>query len=185
MAIHKMLGYTDEALRDFFARVSSEDWYSNTLFIVTADHGSGADNDKYRQPPYINAVPLLFYSPSGVLRGSDPRPAQHIDLMPSILGLLGYEKPYFAFGRDLFDPSASGYAITYSGGVFNAVSDSLIYRFDEKSVAGVYDFRADPLEKVNLAGPAADSAAPVVWMKAFIQQYYTHIRERDFLAPEK
>ncbi len=183
MPIQKMIAYSDEALRNFFAQVSRQKWFANTVFVITADHGSGADNEKYRQAPYTNAVPLLFYDPSGSLRGDDMRPAQHIDLMPTLLGMLGYGEPYFAFGRDLLDVRASGYAITYTGGVFNAVTDSLIYRFDRKNIVGVYDFRRDPAQRCNLAGPDSGNERPAVWMKAFIQQYYSHIRHRDFLPP--
>ncbi len=182
MEIQRMIGYSDDALRRFFAQVSQTDWYENTLFILTADHGSGGDSEKYRQVPFDHAVPIILYSPAGWLCGQDLRPAQHIDLMPTLLGLLGYEKPYFAFGKDLFESPAPGYSIHYAGGVFNTISDNFIYRFDEHRLVGVFDYWHDPLGKENLVAGFGDDDPAVRFTKAFIQQYYSHIRNRSFIA---
>ncbi|MDR2936542.1 MAG: sulfatase-like hydrolase/transferase [Rikenellaceae bacterium] len=180
MEIHRMIGYSDDALRRLFAQLSRHDWYESTIFILTADHGSGADNEKYRQVPYDHAVPLIIYSPAGWLRGDDTRPAQHIDLMPTLLGLLGYDKPYFAFGKDLFESPAPGYSINYAGGVFNTISDDYLYRFDEHRLVGVFDYLEDPLGKHNLLERFGGEVPAVRWTEAFIQQYYSHIRNRSF-----
>ncbi len=160
MPIHKMIAYSDDALRQMFAQIAEYEWFDNTIFILTADHGSGADNEKYRGVPGHFAVPLLFYSPGGLIpRGSDERPAGHIDLMPTLLGMLGYEKPVFAFGQDLFAAdSAARRTINYLGGSFNAITDSGTYLFDGHA------FSPEP--------PEADER----WTKAFIQQYYRHLR---------
>ena len=36
--IHKCIGYSDNALREFFKTMSKYDWYENTLFVFSADH---------------------------------------------------------------------------------------------------------------------------------------------------
>lgn len=181
MPIHKMIAYSDDALRNFFRQLSQYDWFDNTLFIITADHGSGSDNEKYLKVPYNFAVPLLFYIPNGSLRGESNRVAGHIDLKPTLLGLVNYEKPYFAFGNDLFSPESERFTMNYMG-AFNAITDSVVYIFNEREVAGAYNYITDPLQKNNFASEVADDDSLLRHTKAFIQQYYKHVKERDFLA---
>lgn len=181
LPIHKMISYSDNALREFFAEISRYEWFGNTLFIITADHGSGADNEKYLRVPYSYAVPLLFYSPSGTLRGESSRVAGHVDLMPTLLGMIGYDKPYFAFGNDLFDPDSKRFTMNYMG-AYNAISDSLVYMFDGRGFVGAYNYIKDPLQQHNFAGGLSGDDPFAGYAKAFIQQYYGHIKERDFLA---
>ena len=182
LPIQRMIAYSDDALRRMFAQMAEYEWFKNTIFILTADHGSGADSEKYRKVPYNFAVPLLFYSPVGLIpAGSDERPAGHIDLMPTLLGILGYDRPYFAFGRDLFAEPQAGRTINYLG-AFNTITDSLLYLFNEREFTGVFDYRADPLQTRNLAGETPAENADTRWTKAFIQQYYKHLKNRDYRA---
>jgi phosphoglycerol transferase MdoB-like AlkP superfamily enzyme len=165
LPIQHMIAYSDDALRRMFAQMAENDWFENTVFIITADHASGADNEKYRQVPHNFAVPLLFYAPGGLIpKGADTRPAGHIDLMPTLLGMLGYEKPYFAFGRDIFAAdSLPRRTINYLG-AFNTIADSGVYIFNER----------------DFVPPAPEDDAR--WTKAFIQQYYRHLRDREYVV---
>ena len=182
LPIQRMIAYSDDALRRMFAQMAEYEWFKNTIFVITADHGSGADNEKYRKVPYNFAVPLLFYSPGGLIpAGADERPAGHIDLMPTLLGMLGYDRPYFAFGHDLFADPRTGRTINYLG-AFNAITDSLLYIFNEWEFTEVFDYRADPLQTRNLAGETPADNTEERWTKAFIQQYYKHLKNRDYTA---
>lgn len=165
LPIQRMIAYSDDALRRMFAQMAETDWFERTIFILTADHSSGADNEKYLRVPYNFAVPLLFYSPGGLIpAGVDDRPAGHIDLMPTLLGMLGYDRPYFAFGENLFAAdSLPRRTINYMG-AFNTITESGVYVFNER-------------EFVPQA-PEADER----WTKAFIQQYYLHLKNRDYTA---
>lgn len=182
LPLHRMMAYSDEALRHMFERMAQNDWYENTIFVFTADHGSGADNEKYKQVPYNFGVPIVFYSPGGLMgKGADERPAGHIDLMPTLLGMLGYEKSYFAFGEDLFADSGAGRTMNYMG-AFNTIADSLVYIFDEHNFVEIYDYRTDPLQQHNLAPDFEADDASMRWTKAFIQQYYKHVKERTYVV---
>ncbi len=182
LPIRHMIAYSDDALRRMFAQMAEYEWFERTIFIITADHGSGADSEKYRKVPYNFAVPLLFYSPGGLIpSGVDERPAGHIDGMPTLLGMLGYDKPYFAFGRDLFADPQPGRTINYLG-AFNTITDSLLYLFNEREFTEVFDYRNDPLQTRNLAGEIPAENSEERWTKAFIQQYYKHLKNRDYTA---
>lgn len=179
LPIHRVISYSDGALREFFRTVSKAPWFRNTLFILAADHGSGADNDKYRSVPYNYGIPILFYYPGGELKGRHEGAAQHLDIMPTVLRMVGYDRPFFAFGRDVFNDPDAGFAINYFGGAFNYITDSVRYVFNEKEVLGAYRYREDVSGKRPLPPGPADSVR-VERMKAFIQQYYKRLQERNF-----
>lgn len=183
LPIHRTIKYTDYALKQFFGSIKNEPWYNNTLFIITADHGSGADNKKYSRQPNEYAIPLLFFKPNSNFKGKDDRVIQHIDVMPTLLGMLDYDKPYFAFGKDHFDETeAPGhFAVSFSNGAFNFVTDKYCYLFNEKEVVSKFDYRKDPLGKNNLIGAktAADLES-VKKFKAFLQEYYLHVNKRIY-----
>ncbi len=184
LPIQRAIAYSDDALRSFFAEIAKQPAFANTLFVITGDHASGADNEKYLKTPYNHAVPILLYYPGKVLngqllKGRDTAPANHIDIMPTLLGLLGNTEPYFAFGRDLF-ATPDGYSINSIQGTYDVVSDSLLYLFNGREVTGVYNYVSDPLQTQNLV--SADSAADnaVLWTKAFLQQYYGRVSRKEY-----
>ncbi|MCC8088392.1 MAG: sulfatase-like hydrolase/transferase [Rikenellaceae bacterium] len=183
LPIHKMIAYSDDALRSMFAQMSEYDWFDNTIFIITGDHGSGADNEKYLKAPYNFSIPILFYSPAYGLHGESYRAAGHLDVMPTILGMFGYDKPFFAFGKDLFSDSTYDRTINYMGS-FNTITDSFLYIFNESELTAVYDYRSDPLQEYNLVTEFSEQDSTLVWTKAFIQQYYKHVKERDYLPSQ-
>lgn len=193
--IQRAIEYSDYALRDFFARARRQPWYDNTLFILTADHGSGSDNEKYLQMPYAYGVPIIMHYTGSSLRGRHelaegrlegrhPRTSQHIDIMPTLLRMVGYGKPFFAFGRDMFNDPEGGFAVNYYGSAFNFMADSMRYVFNEREVVAAYNYREDYHERDEVRGLPADSAN-VEKMKAFIQQYYRHVRKRDYLPTQE
>ena len=72
--------YADDALREFFERVKEEPWYSNTLFVITADHTSLSDHPLYANLAGHAAAPIFFFDPQGKLQGEiSDYVVQHID----------------------------------------------------------------------------------------------------------
>jgi len=112
--------YADWALGEFFRKAQEEAYFRDTLFVLTGDHGFGS-------PPSITGmqverfhVPLLFYAPqllpeSGVRRETV---ASQVDIGPSVLGLLGLDRPHQGWGRNLFSPALadSGFAVVKPSG---------------------------------------------------------------------
>jgi phosphoglycerol transferase MdoB-like AlkP superfamily enzyme len=56
--------YTDACLRQFFQKAATESWYSNTIFLLVADHGRkmGLPDMETYQPKYYQ-VPILMWGP--------------------------------------------------------------------------------------------------------------------------
>ena len=171
LPIHPCIGYTDHALKQFFAYAKQQDWYENTLFVLTADH----TNENYL-PEYNNAkglfeVPIAFYSPQwqrGELRNDV---VSQTDIMPSVLAYLGYEQPYFAFGEDaLTQAKEHNWAICYNYPVYQLFSDSLLVQFDGKAIRAVYNYQEDPKLQNNIAHTTHIAEAEE-FLRAYIQQY--------------
>ena len=165
--IHKGVAYDDRAFRRFFERFGREEWFRNTLFVFVADHVS---SEKFapetREFPGSHHIVGFMYTPDGTLRGEIDQVTQQLDLMPTILGLLGDEAPYFAFGRDVLgEPERPRWAVSYDG-VFRALTSGGTTTFDHTQAPAPH---ADSLEHA---------------LRALVQQYYTHIEHQRYVIDD-
>jgi arylsulfatase A-like enzyme len=81
----------------------------NTVIVFTADHGEEFEEHgsryHYTLHGEVMRVPLVIQAPSLTPR-VEAAPAEQIDLLPTILSLLGIAVPEGLPGRDLFQPEA-------------------------------------------------------------------------------
>lgn len=173
--IHKCICYTDHALRRFFESARREPWFANTLFVITADHTNQSDMARYQTDLGLFEVPVIFYAPGdSTLTGlRNDVIAQQIDIMPTVLGYLGYDLPYVAFGCDLLStPPTETFAVNYNG-IYQYVKGNYLMQFDGSKPTAMYRFREDQLLKHNLLtdAPADTVAIMENELKAIIQQY--------------
>ena len=172
--------YTDQALRRFFDRVRSEPWYGNTLFVIVADHTNYAERPEYLTDLGVFEVPIIFYTPDGTLAPQlrDDIVAQQIDIPPTLLHLLGYDRRFMSFGHDLLrTPPAQAWAVNYNNGIYQLVQGNLLLQWDGDKTVGLYDYRADRLLRHNLAGNHTAQPAMEQTLKAIIQQYMKRMNE--------
>ncbi len=97
-AIFSTLLYTDNSIREFIGAYSKRTDFANTIFIITGDHRLIPIPERARLDRYH--VPVIIYSPmlkAGVRFSSV---SSHLDIVPSVLGLLkhsyGMSFPDFA-----------------------------------------------------------------------------------------
>lgn len=173
LPIHKCILYSDNALRRFFATAKQQPWYDNTIFVLTADHTNHSNHDIYLTSLGAFSVPIIFFDPSGSLpRENRPGVAAQIDIMPTLLGLLGYDEPYIAFGKDLLAPDVPTWTVNYSNGIYQYVDGSLVLLFDGERQTALYDYVADPLQQCNLMGTQPEREREMLTrLKAIIQSY--------------
>jgi phosphoglycerol transferase MdoB-like AlkP superfamily enzyme len=170
--IHPCVGYTDHALRKFFAYAQQQAWYENTLFVITADHTNQVTLPEYATAKGLFEVPIAFYSPQwskGQLR--EHGAVSQTDIMPSVLAYLGYQKPFFAFGENILtNEKLHPWAICYNHPAYQLLSDSLLLQFDGQNTYAVYNYQNDPLLQNNIANEI-DYSAMERYLRAYIQQY--------------
>lgn len=186
MEIHQTIGYSDMALRRFFETASRQDWFSNTLFIITADHVNMSNHDVYKTSAGLFAVPVIFYSPQGDLKGVRDGISQQIDIMPTALGYLGYPRPYVAFGQDLLHTEdAETFAVNYYNGIYQYFKGDYLLQFDGEKVIGIYAFKTDRLLQHNLL-ETVHLPAEEQTLKSIIQQYmFRMTRDQLVVSDEK
>ena len=182
--IHKCVLYTDLALRRFFERASKEPWYQNTIFVLVADHTNQASHDVYKTDLGLYSIPIIFFAPDGSIAPAmrDDAIAQQTDITPTLLHLLGYNKPYLAFGDDLLSGDCSQtWAFNYNAGIYQFVKGDLLLQFDGTKATALYRFKTDPLLKQNLVGTLPEQQSMEAQLKAIIQQYMSRMNENRLL----
>ncbi|MBQ6166428.1 MAG: LTA synthase family protein [Muribaculaceae bacterium] len=182
--IHKCVRYTDLALRRFFERASREPWYQNTIFVLVADHTNQASHDVYKTDLGLYSIPIIFYAPDGSIQPAvrEDVIAQQTDITPTLLHLLGYGKPYLAFGDDLLSvPPDQSWAFSYNAGIYQLVQGDLLLQFDGNRTTAVYRFKADPLLRENLVDRLPEQQPLEQRLKAIIQQYMSRMNENRLM----
>ena len=182
--IHKCVRYTDLALRRFFERASREPWYQNTIFVLVADHTNQSSHDVYKTDLGLYSIPIIFFTPDGSLppRLDEQVIAQQTDITPTLLHLLGYNKPYLAFGNDLLSGDMDNtWAFSYNAGIYQLVKGDLMLQFDGEKTTAVYRFKTDPLLKENLVGRLPEQQDMEQFLKALVQQYMSRMNDNRLL----
>lgn len=182
MKIHPTVGYTDNALREFFAVAKQQPWYDNTIFIITNDHTNMREHEEYKSDIGIFYGPVIIFDPSGnIAAGEREGIAQQTDILPTMVNYMGYDKGYVAFGCDLFNtPKEQTWAVSCLNGVYQYVKGDRILQFDGTKPIALYDIN-DHRMRHNLL-PSEDPSQMVRELKAIIQQYMTRMLS-DRLTP--
>ena len=175
--IHKCVRYTDMALRKFFEAASKQPWYKNTVFVLVADHTNQNTHPYYKTDQGLYSIPIIFYTPDGSLETGVKQGviAQQIDVLPTLMGILGYDKPYIAFGCDVLrTPAAQTWAFNYNNGVYQYFKGDFLLQFDGQKTKALYRFKTDPLLKQNLAGKLPNQSQLENELKSLIHRMTTN-----------
>jgi phosphoglycerol transferase MdoB-like AlkP superfamily enzyme len=172
--MHKCVRYTDYALRRFFDEAKKEHWYNNTLFVLVADHANLIYYPEYRKALNINTIPILFYHPDGRYNGINNLLAQQIDIYPTIVNMIGFNKPFRSWGRSLISDQEEPFVVRYSG-YYYYFYDKYVCCFDGEKLIGFYEL-SDKSMKNNLINENKEMMFLMEKRcKAFIQDYMNKI----------
>lgn len=181
LPIHKCIRYTDHAIEQFFNTAQKQPWFNNTIFVLTSDHTNQSDHAEYQTDLGGFCSPIIIYEPGREPQLHD-KIAQQIDILPTVLGMLGYQKPYFGFGIDLLNtPSEETWAVNYLNGIYQYVKYGYVLQFDGSQTKAVYSLD-DRMMKQNLKGKVDVQAKMERELKAVIQQYMERMTQ-DRLLP--
>lgn len=173
--LHKCIRYADYSLKRFFESASKEPWFKNTIFIITADHASSKrTHDVYFGEVGGFRIPILFYDPSGEFpSGRRSGIVQQMDIMPTMLNYVGYDRPYIAFGKDILNtPDDETWAFNWDFFPQYFKGD-YVMRMENQQISEIYNYKKDPLLKENLKGklPKDQERDMFEHMCAIIQSY--------------
>ena len=180
LPIHKCIRYTDMAIGKFFEKASRQPWFNNTIFVLTSDHTNMSDHPEYQSDLGGFCSPIIIYDPTREPALLD-KVAQQIDIMPTILGMLGYSKEYIAFGIDVLNtPAEDTWAVNYLNGIYQYVKYGYVLQFDGTHTKAVYSL-TDRLMKNNLKGKTPIESQMELELKAIIQQYMLRMTQNRLL----
>jgi phosphoglycerol transferase MdoB-like AlkP superfamily enzyme len=180
--MHQPVAYTDLAFKKFFESAKKQPWFKNTIFIITADHCNQVHYMEEYYDKMVNrlAVPILIYKPNSDLKGESNQLAQHIDIFPTIMDMIGYDKPFRSWGRSLLNRpnDIEPYVMNHNTGLYYFQRGKYICVFDGKSAIGFYDSTDKKLLK-NLIGKRNKEMNDMeLACKAFIQDYFNRIIDK-------
>jgi len=182
--IHKCIRYTDMAIGKFFEKASHEPWFKNTIFVLTSDHTNLSDHPFYQTDIGGFCSPIIIYDPSQPMGEMQDKIAQQIDILPTVMGMLHYQKPYFGFGIDLLNtPAEDTWAVNYLNGIYQYVKYGHVLQFDGQQTKGMYALD-DSLMQHNLVGKVPQQPQMELELKAIIQQYMERMTQ-DGLKVER
>lgn len=172
--MHRAYRYCDYAIRIFFEAAKQTEWYKNTLFVITADHGTRSKTDKkYMSTVGGYAIPIIFYQPTDtVLRAKDSSVVQQLDIMPSTAAYLGYDKAFFSFGKNAFEADSAGEAFVNVDALWQYIRGDYVLLFQNDEAEGLYNYETDPSLEHNLISEKPNiSTEYEIKLKAFIQRH--------------
>ncbi len=175
LEIHQCIGYTDNALRRFFATASTMPWYANTLFVITADHTNQSYYERYKTSVGSFEVPVILYAPGDkALQGMRVQPTvQQVDILPTVLSYIHFNEPYFSFGKNMLDSiSKNNFSINYNNGIYQILQDGYVLQTNKTGPVALYRYEADPLLQQDLRSLQPERVGAMDSLfRAFLQQY--------------
>lgn len=188
--MHKSISYADYSIQQYFEMVKDKPWFNNTLFVFTADHCGVSYRDDYNNEMGRFLIPIFFYTPGGQLpvMCDTKRLIQQTDITPTLLGLLNYQKPFFSFGKDVFDNSENyvNYVFNDRNGNSMYYLDDLMIEYSGNQLIGIYEYKKDFSLKNNLIEKKEQfSQLPFMQqqMEAILQQYITRMEDNKLTWP--
>lgn len=177
----------DETCGELLAHLDKQGLADNTIVVYVADNGwiQNPDSPRYapksKQSPYDGGLrtPMMIRFPGKVKPRMADEPASSVDLMPTVLGLLGVPATAEMTGIDLLDeaalkarPAIFGECFTHDAVDLNDPAKSLRWRWvlegrhklivpADGSAPELYDVTADPTEVKNLAAARPEVVEPL------------------------
>ncbi|MEP6683738.1 MAG: sulfatase-like hydrolase/transferase [Parafilimonas sp.] len=181
LPVQRTIQYSDYAIRRFFQTASKMPWFKNTLFVFTADHVAfQSQYSKYHSVPGTSSIPIFFYKPEANWSYFKPEIINQMDIMPTVLGYLHYNKPYIAFGRDVFKEDKTPYAVNYFNNTYNYFYNDYLLQYNNNKPVALYNYKQDFTQQHNLLNALPDTTKNLTnQLQAFIQQYNNRIVENN------
>lgn len=177
--------YTDFALGKFIETARGSRYWENTVFVIVADH-----SDKvFGSEP----VPVKRFQIPALILGADIKPARYspvasqIDLMPTLLSLMGVDSEHPAIGHDLAQ-SILEHRTDNPGRAIMQFSDSEAYMKGNRVVilskdrpAREYRYANGKLAPPQQEGDAfkAEALAHAIWTMNAYDNYLYRLNEQD------
>jgi len=139
--------YADWSLNYFIEKCSKEKWFSNTIFVFTADHGSIVGSSVYDIPLSYNHIPFIIYSPKYIKSFKQfDSPCGQIDIFPTIMGILGLPYINNTAGVDVINETRQ-YMYYCADDKIACIDDEFLYLYRTvNNTESLYKWRTDDIK---------------------------------------
>lgn len=182
--VKKSMKYTDLSLQIFFDQIKNEAWYKNSIIAICADHTSGWFGNYEGNPVNEFAIPISFLAVGDTAFNKvQDQSISQIDMYPTILDYLGYNKPFVALGNSALLKQHP--TIHYKGNGMYMIFDypySLEFDSNNQKVTRFMEYNKDR-KVTDLAfddhnKPKIDRLTDLV--KAYIQVFSFRVNKNQF-----
>lgn len=149
--INRSVAYADYSLQQMFLKMKEQPWYKETIFVFVADHTSPVFDDNFYTTGLGKfQIPIAIYDPSQALipPKTIDAPIAQMDILPTLMGILGYDKPYYALGNDVLQSPA--HIITKNGNANIFIADGLRIIIENQQVKSAFLHPEDQRSANNL-----------------------------------
>ncbi len=186
LTIHPTLKYADNALREFFTTARNMPWFKNTLFVITADHTADLErNGEQSGSAYDFWIPLVYYMPGSIAPLMDARTTQQIDILPTVLDLIGHDEPFFAFGSSTLRLERPPAAVNEGSATWLIVTPRAQLRSDGDRILWHDGIGSSWKPEEKTIPNAFDLMTGHVQLQAAIQQFTAHLSKRDMVVRQR
>ena len=169
LLIKNTAAYTDQSIGDFIKNASQQDWFNNTIFIFTADHGHHYAKHRINKKfPEMFHIPLVIYS--NLLKNSHigkniTKFSSQVDIPALLFSQLHFVYSDFIWSKNVLNPVQSDFA-------YYGFSDGFGWLTDKNKV--VYDNLAEQI--IFSSGSPSNMKISLTSGQAYLQKLY-----QDFL----
>lgn len=182
--VKKSMKYTDMSLQLFFKEISRSNWYKNSIIAICADHTSSGFGNFEGNVINEFGIPISFIAVGDTaFNKPQMQSISQIDMYPTVLDYLGYNKAFVSLGNSAFSNEHS--TVQYLGnGVYSVFQFPYALEFDNnaKRINRLMKYHENrtlvnlPLDTSNSV--LVDSLARKV--KSYIQVFSCRVNKNQF-----
>lgn len=185
MIVHETVGYADYALQRFFEEAEKKPWFDNTLFIITADHSAATQEQEFTTLLGKFRIPIIFYHPKLKQGIKINKNMQQADILPTAMAMIGYPKPFVAFGQNAFKEGDKPY-ILYVSGEYMLVEGDYLCKYNEGLESKLYFLPQDINAKKDIGKDNKDILKRMTLkIQAIIQEYNARLIENTLVIKDE
>lgn len=176
----RSLAYADYSIRRFFEAAQTQEWYNNTLFVITGDHTAELTDAVFKSEQNVYRIPILFFDPSGRIEARRlSRLTQHADIFPTVLDLLRIDlsssgMSALPFGQSVFLSEEQARVANRSGEWFWYYEGSTLVRIHGETGSEIELWRINGMdlrERAEFASQTTIDRQRIERAKAYLQYY--------------
>lgn len=184
--------YGDWSLGRFFELAEKEPWFGDTLFVIIGDHGFAYNAPQASMDLSSYHVPFLIYYPGDHQRQGRRISAvgSHVDVMPTIMGLMGISGVHQSWGRDLFRLTAEdlGWAVIKPSGssqVVGFIEGDRMLVLSPRLAPAAYRFKLNPWNATQDTLPMTEVDRLSKYLHAYVETALLTLASGHAGAPQQ